>query len=62
MRYEDHVRYLESMNMEPEVDALGNWIGYDEKFELPRPEGAPLTLMEDFFSTPTAVAWFRLCA
>lgn len=26
--------------MEPEVDALGNWIGYDEKFELPRPEGA----------------------
>ena len=40
MRYEDHVRYLESLNMEPEVDALGNWIGYDEKFELPRPEGA----------------------
>ena len=38
VRYEDHVRYLESLNMEPEVDALGNWIGYDDKYELPRPE------------------------
>ena len=45
VRYEDHVRYLESLNMEPEVDALGNWIGYDKKYELPRPEEHPWSEM-----------------
>ena len=45
VRYEDHVRYLESLNMEPEVDALGNWIGHDEKYELPRPEDHPWSEM-----------------
>ena len=57
--------------MEPEVDALGNWIGYDEKFELPRPEGA-LSSWKIFFdsysrcvllvSAVCLTRWFRRCA
>ena len=33
--------------MEPEVDALGNWIGYDPKYVLPRPEDHPWAEMLD---------------
>lgn len=51
VRYDEHVAFLKSINQEPELDADGSWLGYDAKYELPRPEDHPWTAMLEKLKT-----------